>query len=187
MFSQVRGLGRYYDHPTPTLVKHRFRLLLIERNSVELGNASVQKDTDFETDDFVTVDFVSHANLAMTGEIAAAELHTDNDDDTLAELSADDVMAVLNDIEHPHTITGTTADSQVDKMTVYALRYIAGWVAFKFRKEHRNLGSVVTSSSMSATAVAASGSSWLQSVSRGGLREPSAEWFSAVLSMESGK
>ena len=112
LFSQIRGLGRRYDHPTPTSVKHRFRLLLIARNSVELGNANVQRDADdFETDEYVSVDFVNQTNLAPTAAIASAEMTIVNDDNELLELSADDVMAVLNDIEQTDMTEGSTASA----------------------------------------------------------------------------
>lgn len=57
-FSQIRGLGRHCDHPTPMSVKQHFRLLLISWNSVELDNSNVKGDIDpgLEKDDFVTVD-----------------------------------------------------------------------------------------------------------------------------------
>jgi hypothetical protein len=43
-FSEMRGLGHHYDHPTAAEVKHRFRLLVIAINAVDLRNCNVQRD-----------------------------------------------------------------------------------------------------------------------------------------------
>lgn len=50
-FSQLRGIGHHYDHPTPLEVKYRFRLLLIARNCVDLNSSNVRRDADPESGD----------------------------------------------------------------------------------------------------------------------------------------
>ena len=43
-FSQHRWLDGRYDHPIPTEVKNRFRLLLIAKISVDLNSSNVRRD-----------------------------------------------------------------------------------------------------------------------------------------------
>src|SRR6218665_2540380 len=97
-FSQLRGIGHHYDHPTPTEVKHRFRLLIVARNSVDLNSSNVRRDADSngdslglplddndsQSDDYLTVNVLSKAYVFLKdADIAQA--------DSLTELSADDI------------------------------------------------------------------------------------------------
>lgn len=68
--SQIRGLGRHYDHPTPTSNNAFDFLLLISRNSVELDNSNVERDIDpgLEKDDSVTVNLINEANIVLNYE-----------------------------------------------------------------------------------------------------------------------
>ena len=61
-----------------------------------------------------------------------------------------------------------------------ALKYVAGYVASKFRMEFPKLGSVTGKDSSQSMA----SSTWITCLSRGGLRQPSEEWFGAVQIME---
>ena len=90
-----------------------------------------------------------------------------------------------------HTTTTTTTTSTLgsasssptssgDNLSDDALNYVAGYVAFKLRREHRDLGFVCGSVSMSAGV----NNSWLQQLSRGGLRQPSESWLQTARCLE---
>ena len=80
-FSQLRGIGHHYDHPTPAEVKHRFRLLLVARNCVDLNNSNVRRDGDTD-DNCLLPDDNDSPNFAGSGEAAPSQdggsLHLDD-------------------------------------------------------------------------------------------------------------
>lgn len=55
------------------------------------------------------------------------------------------------------------------------VRYVAGYVAKKLRRTHRELGSPTEE---------APSDTWVENLSRGGLLNPSIEWYSACLRLE---
>ena len=66
-YSQLRGLGHHYDHPSPIEVRNRFRLLLLTRNSVDLNSSNVQRDAtaDALTDD----DDITSSSVYLSVEV----------------------------------------------------------------------------------------------------------------------
>ena len=56
-FTQLRGLGHHYDHPSPVEAKNRFRLLLLARNSVDLQSSNVQSESVFALDSPVITEY----------------------------------------------------------------------------------------------------------------------------------
>src|SRR6218665_1585877 len=200
-FSQLRGIGHHYDHPTPTEVKHRFRLLIVARNSVDLNSSNVRRDADSnddslglplddndsQSDDYLTVNVLSKAHVFLKdADIAQA--------DSLTELSADDIdtffegdvseeVVMQSSSTSPGVTSGLTEQMQVspaDHLSADALHYLAGYVAFKLKRQHPDLGQV--SSQISSAPVTCR--MWLPCLSRGGLRIPSDDWFRAVEQLE---
>src|SRR6218665_2294888 len=83
----------------------------------------------------------------------------------------------------PGVTSGLTEQMQVspaDHLSVDALHYLAGYVAFKLKRQHPDLGQV--SSQISSVPVTCR--MWLPCLSRGGLRIPSDGWFRAVEQLE---
>jgi hypothetical protein len=67
------------------------------------------------------------------------------------------------------------------KVTAEALKYVAGYVAFKLKGQYPDLG-VVSSKVINEQTVCSS--SWINALSRGGLRQPSAAWFQSIQNLE---
>src|SRR6218665_653648 len=67
-----------------------------------------------------------------------------------------------------------------DHLSADALHYLAGYVAFKLKRQHPDLGQVYSQIS----SVPVTCRMWLSCLSRGGLRIPSDGWFRAVEQLE---
>src|SRR6218665_829819 len=67
-----------------------------------------------------------------------------------------------------------------DHLSADALHYLAGYVAFKLKRQHPDLGQVYSQIS----SVPVTCRMWLPCLSRGGLRIPSDGWFRAVEQLE---
>jgi len=60
-----------------------------------------------------------------------------------------------------------------DVMSNETLKYVAGYVAFKFRFKYPELGVVSSQLSLQVDPPSTAYSPWIQCLSRGGLRQPS--------------
>ena len=193
-FSQLRGLDHLYDHPSPIEVKHRFRLLLIARNSVDLNSSNLQRDnesnaeillddTDFAVSDYLSVHLLKNADVAINADdrTTSGAYNIDN----LTELTVDDIDSLLNNYEVSDQATFDSTESTIpstndDELTTEALKYVAGYVAFKVRRDHPELSTPTGQTNQEPTVC----SRWIQTLSRGGLRQPSLVWFQTVQSLE---
>jgi len=200
-FSQLRGIGHHYDHPTPAEVKHRFRLLLVARNCVDLNNSNVWRDAetddngllpdDSQFDEYLTVHLLNNAHVFLTD---ADKAQDGSLEDSLTELSADDIDKFLEETVTEEAVTQsgamcqTVASSQTeqvqsstgDHLSADALHYLSGYVAFKLKRQHPDLGQV--SSQISSAPITCR--MWLPCLSHGGLRIPSDDWFRVVQQLE---
>ena len=78
------------------------------------------------------------------------------------------------------SMESTIPSTNDDELTTEALKYVAGYVAFKVRREHPELGTPTGQTDQEPTVC----SRWIQTLSRGGLRQPSLVWFQTVQSLE---
>ena len=104
---------------------------------------------------------------------------------SLCELSADDVDAVLGelDVGDAAATSGSSSFAQADEsvLATEALKYIAGYVAFKLRHPEPQLGTI----SSRVLPDSEPCSSWIQTLTCGGLRQPTHSWFETVQLLES--
>ena len=152
-FSQFRELGHHHDHPTPIDVKNRFRLLRLARNSVDLNSSNVCRDSPLgvlsiedllNSSDYLSVQLLVGANLGVN-VIDNIEEADDDSSQILTELSADDVDAVFRYSNAGNTTQDETSlppPAASDILSTEALKYVAGYVAFKFQFKYPELGIV---------------------------------------------
>ena len=93
---------------------------------------------------------------------------TDNSDN-LTELTADDIDSLLNNYDVTDQATSGSTESHIpstsdDELTTEALKYVAGYVSFKVRRDYPELGT--------PTGQTNSEPNRIQTLSRGGLRQP---------------
>ena len=67
-----------------------------------------------------------------------------------------------------------------DHLSSEGLKYVAGYVAAKLNRRFPQLGDITSKVNPGSTIV----SPWIQALSRGGLRQPSVDWYQTVQSLE---
>ena len=110
----------------------------------------------------------------------------DDDGRILKELSADEYDTIFGDL---NTVNATQAATILpprasDIMSTEALKYVAGYVAFKFRFKYPELGVVSSQLNLQVDQPLTICSPWIQCLSRGGLRQPSVIWFQTIQELE---
>jgi hypothetical protein len=159
-FSQIRGLGRYYDHPQAVEFKRRFRLLVIGANTLGCQKSVNVQQT--EDNDYISANFLGGALDLAALPPACQYSH---------ELSLN-----LNDLQ-------STSRTELEGLTSFAsegLKYIAGYVAFRLRSSQPQLGIKLVSS----TSYSGVKPSWIEWLSRGGLMMPTDEWLQQAQQLE---
>lgn len=178
LFGKLRQLGASYEHPSPVAFKHRVRAHILGRDSKLLAdNSNIEwKDDDVSaslvndisecSNNSVPTDDVSHEDslehelclsAMMFASLDAEELEAADDTENS---SVDDVMAPL-ELEQ--------------EMKTEGLRYVGGYLAFKF-PQHDFLGSHVKIGE----------GTWNEAASRSkkGLMTPSDFFFKELKKME---
>lgn len=136
-FSQIRGLGTFYDHPLPNEVKNRIRLLLLGVNVNDIlmsRGANVQVETDNDDQGFITTNLFdgitslvdAHANDEIVNRQNIQIEDNQIDDDNEALLTLDNTLMDESD---------TTLDCASE-----AFRYFAGNLAFRGKAFGCNYG-----------------------------------------------
>lgn len=130
--------------------------------------------------DYLTVQVLYNASIGFSD----AENLVPDDSSTLPEFSADEVEQFMQALEDCPADGGVysspcTTVAIGDRLPTDALQYLAGYVAFKLKRQHPELGSV-----SSQVCPAPSSAAWIHILSRGGLRQPTDLWFRQVQNLE---
>ena len=171
LFSKARGLGYFYNNPTPAEFKNRLRLLILGANADDIpvsSSAPVQQEFPEQVQDgghfltntmFVGLQQIENTTTALEGDLHVRELVAPMDSELESDGSVnfdDETVALLND------------------MPQQAFRYLAGYVAFKGKKYYANNELGIPSANMSADSnLTVSPPGWIEILSRGGLTVPS--------------
>lgn len=167
LFSQIRGLGHFYDHPLPIDFKYRLRQVLL-CNKLPLPSASVATK-EIDQENFLSAQLfnslINDNDLKEVEKPAETSVLEDNDEQIFNDIDltlANDAAEVLNISED---------------CSKEALRFIAGYIAFKVRD--KNLGT--NTASIEDVNIP---HTWIEMLSRGGLVTPSQKWFETVQHLE---
>lgn len=163
-FSQIRGLGRFYDHPLPTSVSQRIKSLLLSRNA-----SSIIKPTNCSDDDSVTlsVDVFNTNNEGEENDLNETETVTEPYLETEEEL-----RAVCDDEQD--------VSEQLTKEDTDLIKMLAGYVSYRVSRQNI----VSTFVYGHPTKECTKQKDWLSTLSRGYLMNPTEEWLNMVLKME---
>ena len=125
-FSQVRGAGGTFDHPTSLEFKHRLRLLILGKNpgalSAAVNSTEPNQRSGCSNDERLQDNEEACLTTGLFDAAVSADVSTENE----SELPPEDI------IEEGICFQGDIADE--------ALTYLAGYVAFRLRKKYYDLG-----------------------------------------------
>uniref|UniRef100_T1IQE0 Transposable element P transposase n=1 Tax=Strigamia maritima TaxID=126957 RepID=T1IQE0_STRMM len=182
-FSRVRGIGQFYDHPLPADVRTRIRLLILGssageisllRNSkpaVEDVNAEIEREeelTQLMTNELFSINQESISILPI------------NDTNCVNELLDLDRSFHLSDLNLAENNTLESSRKNDFDCGEEALKFIAGFIAFKCHKWDKTLGTPTGQLEISKI----DKQKWIQILSKGGLRVPSPEWLATIKDFE---
>lgn len=162
-FSQIRAVGRTYDHPLPVEFKSRLRLLLMSRNIKDITfNSTCPVIIDNSEDSYLT----SHLFMGLIPDMKEAlEMIEGN-------LEVNDVTL---DISSSSPIIRTSECSE------QSLRYLAGYIAHRCRSIDSSLGHSNEELKVSSLE---SDNGWVEKLSRGGLIVPTDNWLNTIKELE---
>jgi len=167
-FSQLRTRGGLHDYPTPLECFYRMRMIILGKNPgiVQANSNALDRSKD-TGDEFVT----ATAMRIIEEDLSSEELRNHPDE---PEECADIEM------ETPLEQERTVNRSVTEQMDFDGLEYLAGWVAYKHKKETW-LGCATRDGPRKSYLHLPS---WVQHLSFGGLMDPSPEWMQKCKEIE---
>lgn len=195
-FSYIRGMGASNDHPHPLDFKYRLRWFILGKNSAAVFTESTNTEehgeqclvAPLESNEHESVRILAEGNclteymlrglsknLETVPHIAEEEklmphsfIEPQYPEIDLPETEAmNESLQLLEDFEYK------------EKINQESLKYIAGYVAYKFRNKY-NLGSTTTE-----TDLAPRTDDWVYFISRGGLLNPNKDLLHAAEILDS--
>ncbi len=177
-FSRIRYIAGADTHPASVDFKNRFRLVVLGQSAdyiVQNASVKFQEEEEPILLSQQLVEGVGFEAEANTGFDVVQEDSNNNVQDTEAmEDDEDLVLQTVVEVDIP--LGGPLAEKQ-QLCAEEALKFIAGYIAFKKKKEYPDLGSYAyTADSVSCP--------WIDTVSYGGLTRPTQEWYNQVACFE---
>lgn len=168
LFSQVRGLGRFNDHPSPNEVIYRMRQLLL---SNKLPSPSEKSNTlqDTEISAYLTAELIDSAFEENVVEEISANVY--GNDTTLSQNCNINIHVNNNNLNEINTAEGKCWAEEE------AINYVAGYIAHKVKDKDPNLGEITKN-------ITYENETWIATLSYGGLTEPTKEWKAIVRNFE---
>lgn len=175
-FSRIRGFGVFYNNPTPFEVKNRIRLLILtgSANKIPLSlGASIVEDKNenehsasAEPADETVEEFENFLSSDLCIKVTNESVDTTGEEDLLLDSELSDSACSSEDV------------------TDDALKYLAGYIAFKCRNIDSNLGSTPTAGKCHLDTELSAKQDWITIISKGGLTSPSPAWLSTICQLE---
>lgn len=158
-FSHIRGKGGLDDQPSPITCLKRIKLISLGKNC-----GTIKKNTNIDTSDKDGEEFL----LAKVFKAVQITIRTEEtiEVDTTSQYDSDSTIS---------SIVLSEEDTSTPELD--GIEYLAGWIAFKFKETHPELGKHTYK-------LPASAPSWVQHLSFGGLMRPSPSWFQDARKME---
>ncbi|GBM95119.1 hypothetical protein AVEN_46315-1 [Araneus ventricosus] len=170
LFSQIRGAGRFYDHPSSVEVIYRLRNLLLA-NKLPILSPKVNTREDSINEGYLTVDILKNA-FAEKDIQEIHELPSEEDDLVAFENLCSEEFPMEWKIDEPSNYCGMTFSEHE------GLKYIAGYIASRVRSEDSSLGY------FSAEKTDSESAPWIYALSKGGLTVPTEAWLKITEEME---
>jgi hypothetical protein len=196
-FSRIRGIGGTNTHPGPVEFADRFRLLLIGRNTdFIVQNAPVEAIEGKEDDNSESL-IPSSLTEALFGTVQIDEEKGEKNDDLIQSLLENyemepekeveqDVNENKSEIEEYNKQSGHLSIEERDEIdcNMEALKYVAGFIAFKLKKDFPELGIPSYLATSAEVSLEVCNCPWIEMLSRGGLLIPTKFWFNLVMQFE---
>ncbi|KAB0805345.1 hypothetical protein PPYR_02315 [Photinus pyralis] len=166
-FSQLRTKGGLHDHPSPLNAIYRVRMILLGKNPGMVqthSNVEIPKEMDGEYLMAAAVKQAQLKNLVVTEPSSTEE--TELNESFSSESTASDAPLRKSWVEDDGT------------------QYLAGFIAKKFIHKYPYLGGHSYKDEEALNLHSYAMPSWVQSLSFGGLIQPSAEWMRQMQVME---
>ncbi|CAL1279806.1 unnamed protein product [Larinioides sclopetarius] len=126
-FSQIRGVGHFYDHLLPSEVKHRIRLLLLGKNVDDIPFSSATNTLPCEETSLLTTELLLHMSPDINECGNQSEIH----EIITNEVSSSELTAIVDSSE---CLNDFSPDCSAE-----GLNYLAGYIVHKCRKYDRSL------------------------------------------------
>ncbi|CAL1289907.1 unnamed protein product [Larinioides sclopetarius] len=126
-FFQIRGVGHFYDHPLPSEVKYRIRLLLLGKNVDDIPFSSATNTLPCEDKSLLTTELLLHMSPDINKCGNQSEIH----EIITNEVSSSELTAIVDSSE---CLNDFSPDCSAE-----GLKYLAGYIAHKCRKYDRSL------------------------------------------------
>ncbi|CAL1267708.1 unnamed protein product [Larinioides sclopetarius] len=120
-FSQIRGIGHFYDHPLPSEVKKRIQLLLLGKNVDDFPFSIATNTLPCEDKSLLTTELLVHMSADINEWGNQSEIH----EIITNEVSSSELTAIVDSSE---CLNDFSPDCSVE-----GLKYLAGYVAHKCR------------------------------------------------------
>lgn len=170
-FSRIRGFGTFYNNPSPFEVRNRIRLLILTGNTSDIPlsiNTSVAEEIQEPCADNEDLEKCSNfVSNELCRSVVESSQPTNEDENEVQQLLSNDFGSEFGGEE-------LETDVQLD-----ALKYIAGYVAFKCQNVDETLGECRAMSDLQNVR-----KDWISVISRGGLVHPTIEWMHKVKQFE---
>lgn len=163
LFSQIRGVGHFYDHPSPTEVLSRLKTIMLAN---KMPKPSVKTNVENEE--------CGHENAAyLTADILESAFEPGE---------VEEMISCTPDSEEALQMESVDEDGVEEKPWAEeeAISYIAGYVAFKVRKHDSTLGTMSKYIPHETLGTV----SWIHTLSYAGLTVPSDSWKKTVNEFE---
>lgn len=184
IFSQIRAIGRTYDHPTPLEFKYRMKSQIISRNSQILSSGTnVELDRTENLDILTDVDVETEVEKTISVDVFSQFA----EDETEIVIVDDDIdfqesLASGSNSSSSYTNNNNNSSTLKDFITDSGLEYVAGYLAYKGQRMGiLNLGVL---SSDNDSRLSDTTNTWVDYVSNGGLMKPLPLFFDEVRKMD---
>ncbi len=177
-FSRIRYIAGADTHPASVDFKNRFRLVVLGQSAeYVVQNAAVKFQQEEDEPILLSQQLVEGVGFEAEPRSEFDVVQEDNNNNTpvptMTEEEGERSNIVLQTIIEVDIPVGQDLTEKQKQSAEEALKFIAGYIAFKKKKDHPTLGS------FSYTPDTAS-CPWIDIMSYGGLTRPSQEWLNQV-------
>lgn len=172
IFSRVRGLGAFYNNPSPFEFRNRIRLLLLAgSNEIPLSSGvCVQADCDPSTSE-KSAENEDDLMSFVTSELCVDVVEGSTSSEKIDDPEETSELLAMEDLSH---------DAESEDVNHDAIKYIAGYLANKCRSIDKSLGVRGEKCTFSQEVT----QDWIAIISKGGLTRPTEDWTQKVMQFE---
>ncbi len=177
-FSRIRYISGADTHPAAVDFKNRFRLVILGQSAeYVVQTASVKFLEEEEAPVMLSqqlVDGVSEVESEISPDLSVP---VEDDNNNSVPESSQEPEAMLETVTEVDIPMGENLTPLQKLSSEEALKFISGYIAFKMKKEHPELGTTGFMANLASCP-------WIDIFSYGGLTRPTQEWYDQVRHFE---